>query len=114
MQDAHQPFHATNNFDGQLTNNTGVHARFERDLVERFLRRMTVHPARPSAIRNARDTAFDVLLASYELVDGILQADADAIAGGTRTTMRTSKRFSRRCAQCSSGGSPRRSPRRPA
>lgn len=81
MQDAHQPFHATNNFDGQLTNNTGVHARFERDLVERFLPRMTVHPARPSAVTNPRDTAFDVLLASYQLVDGILQADTDAIAG---------------------------------
>jgi hypothetical protein len=79
MQDAHQPLHATNNFDGQLTGNTGVHARFERDLVERFLPRLTVNPARPSAITNPRDTAFDVLLASYQLVDGILQADTDAI-----------------------------------
>ena len=30
IQDAHQPFHATNNFNGQLTGNDGLHARFER------------------------------------------------------------------------------------
>ena len=29
MQDAHMPLHASNNYDGQLTGQTGVHARFE-------------------------------------------------------------------------------------
>jgi hypothetical protein len=81
MQDAHQPFHATDNFDGQLTGNQGIHARFERDLVEKFLSRLTVNPARPSPIIHARDAAFDVLLASHQLVDAILKADAEASAG---------------------------------
>jgi hypothetical protein len=81
IQDAHQPLHASNNYDGQLTRNTGVHARFERDLIERFQSRLTVSPARPSPVRNMRDAAFDALLASYQLVDPILQADTEAIAG---------------------------------
>jgi hypothetical protein len=40
-----------------------------------------VNPARPAPILNVRDAAFDVLLASYLLVDPILKADSDAIAG---------------------------------
>jgi hypothetical protein len=81
IQDAHQPFHASVNYDGQLTGNHGIHARFERDLFERFQTRLTVTPAPAAAIRNVRDAAFDVLLASYQLVDPILKADSEAIAG---------------------------------
>jgi hypothetical protein len=81
MQDAHQPLHASNNYDGQLTGNNGVHARFERDLIERFQSRLTVAPAPPSPIHNVRDAAFDALLASYQFVDPILRADTEAVAG---------------------------------
>jgi hypothetical protein len=81
IQDAHQPFHATNNYDGVLTGNTGIHARFETDLIERFASRLTLKPAAPKPIANPRDAAFDVLLASYKLVDPILKADTEAVAG---------------------------------
>jgi hypothetical protein len=81
MQDAHQPFHATINYDGQLTGNTGIHSRFERDLVERFESRLTLAPAPPVAIKHARDAAFDALLSGYLLVDQILKADTAAVAG---------------------------------
>ena len=79
IQDAHQPFHASNNFDGQLTGNNGIHARFERDLVERFQSRLRVTPAPPRSITNARDAAFDALLTGYKLVGPILEADTEAI-----------------------------------
>src|SRR5262245_2174408 len=75
IQDAHQPFHATNNYDGQLTGNAGIHARFERDLIEKFQSRLTLTPAAPKAIANARDAAFDALLDSHRFVDAILEAD---------------------------------------
>jgi hypothetical protein len=81
IQDAHQPLHATNNYDGQLTGNHGIHARFERDLVERFASRLTMTPAPPTPITNAREAAFEALLASYRLVDAILRADTEAAAG---------------------------------
>jgi hypothetical protein len=81
MQDAHQPFHATDNFDGAQTGNNGIHARFERDLIERFESRLTLMPAAPKPTTSARDAAFDALLASYLLVDPILKADTEAIAG---------------------------------
>jgi hypothetical protein len=81
LQDAYQPFHASNNYDGQLTGNFGIHARFERDLFERFESRLRVTPPPPAPVRNARDEAFAVLLASYRFVDPILKADGEAIAG---------------------------------
>src|SRR5262245_15253065 len=81
VQDAHQPFHASINYDGQLTGNHGIHSRFERDLVERFESRLTIVPAPPAAVRDPRDAMFDVLLASYPLVDPILKADSEAAAG---------------------------------
>jgi hypothetical protein len=84
IQDAHQPLHATHNYDGQLSGNRGVHARFERDLIERFGSRLRLNPATPKATTNARDAAFDALLASYRLVDAVLEADTEA-SGGTDT-----------------------------
>jgi len=81
MQDAHQPLHASVNYDGQMTGNTGIHARFETALFERFQSRLTIRPAPPAPIFNSRDAAFDALLASYQLVDRILKADAAAKQG---------------------------------
>jgi len=81
IQDAHQPLHASDNYNGQLTGNTGVHARFERDLVERFQARLTISPKPPAAMAGPRDAAFDALLASYRLVPSILEADSAAIGG---------------------------------
>ena len=81
IQDAHQPFHASNNYNGQLTGNTGIHSRFERDLIERFESRLTLTPAAPRGVMNPRDAAFDVLLSSYKLIDPILKADTESAAG---------------------------------
>ena len=35
VEDAHQPFHGVANYDGQLTNQRGIHSRFETELVLR-------------------------------------------------------------------------------
>ncbi|HEY7170509.1 MAG TPA: hypothetical protein VH417_06645 [Vicinamibacterales bacterium] len=81
FQDAHQPLHATDNFDGAQTRNNGIHARFERDLIERFESRLNLRPPPPTAIANPRDAAFDLLIDSHRLVAGILEAD-DAAKNG--------------------------------
>jgi len=81
IQDAHQPLHASVNYDGQMTGNNGIHARFETALFERFQSRLTIRPAPPAPILNSRDAAFDALLSSYQLVDPILKADEAAKHG---------------------------------
>lgn len=78
IQDAHQPLHATINYDGAQTSQQGIHARFERDLIERFERRLTLAPPPLTPVTNPRDFAFDTLLASYTRVDALLKADKDA------------------------------------
>src|SRR5262245_2815341 len=82
MQDAHQPFHATDNYDGQQTGSAGIHSRFERDLIERYESRLKLKPAAVTPIGSARDAAFDALLASYLLVDPVLKADKEAMGTG--------------------------------
>lgn len=82
IEDAHQPLHATNNYDGQLTGQHGVHSRFESALFERFQSRLTVTPPPLKPIANPRDAMFDILLKSYELVQPVLDADKVALAGG--------------------------------
>jgi hypothetical protein len=81
MQDAHQPLHATDNYDGGATGQSGIHARFERDLFEKFQSRLNINPPPLAAIASPRDFAFDALLASFRLVDQLLAADKKAVAG---------------------------------
>jgi len=81
VQDARQPFHATNNYDGQLTGQTGLHARFESDLFDLFQSRMMIEAARPVAVTSPRDAIFDSLLSGHQLVQPLLDGDKRAVAG---------------------------------
>jgi hypothetical protein len=81
IQDGHQPLHATNNWDGQLTGQHGIHARFETTAFDRFESRLSIVPPPVKPLRNPRDAAFEILLASYDLVPGVLEADRAAVAG---------------------------------
>ena len=83
VQDAHQPLHATINHDGHLTNQEGLHARFESALYDRFAPRLTIRPAAPTPMTTPRDTMFDVLLESNRLVEPVLAADLAAARGRT-------------------------------
>jgi predicted AlkP superfamily phosphohydrolase/phosphomutase len=79
VADAHVPFHATRNHDGQMTGQTGIHARWESDLFEHFERQISKSLA-PLAARPAGDPValtFDVLRESYAEVEGALASDRD-------------------------------------
>jgi hypothetical protein len=84
IQDAYQPLHATDNYDGRRTGQQGVHARFERDLFERYESRLTTIPAPPIPMASPRDAAFDALLGSHQLVTSLLEADREAAGGRNR------------------------------
>jgi len=84
IQDAFQPLHVHNNYDGQLSGQTGLHSRFEAELFERFESRLTINPGPVKPVASARDFIFDTVLASFQLVPKILAADRDAI--GIRDT----------------------------
>jgi hypothetical protein len=77
--DAHVPFHAVVNYDGQVTNQLGIHARFETELFRRTRDALRIRPVQRAPITTPRDTMFDVLLVSTTLAGGILDADRQAI-----------------------------------
>lgn len=79
--DAHVPFHAVLNYDGQLTGQTGIHSRFEADLFERARPDLRIAPGPVVAVGSVRDLTFATLLASFRLVQPILDADKAAVQG---------------------------------
>ncbi len=81
VQDAHQPFHAVLNYDGALTNQRGIHARFETELVLRNLSNLKQDPVEIRPIGKIRDFAFQTIVMSESLAQGVLDADRKATAG---------------------------------
>ena len=81
VEDAHVPFHATTNHDGQLTGQRGIHGRFESDLVLRNQSTLTLSPVTVRTIPDIRAFIFDELVESQALVAPVLEADRRAVTG---------------------------------
>jgi hypothetical protein len=81
VSDGHVPLHAVVNYDGQLTNQRGVHGRWEDELFVRNREALVLKPVVPPPVTNPRDFMFDVLLASNRLAAGVLASDAEAAKG---------------------------------
>ena len=81
ISDAHVPFHAVVNYDGQLTGQQGIHSRFETELFERYRAVLRVLPRPIGPVSNPRDYIFDALVGSFPLAQSVLDADKQAVAG---------------------------------
>jgi len=81
VADSFQPFHAAANYDGQLTNQRGIHSRFESELFDRSKDRLRISPPPLTPIPNPREFVFATLTDSFKLVDPILAADREATQG---------------------------------
>lgn len=81
VADGHVPLHAVVNYDGQLTNQHGLHSRWESELFTRNRKRIVVKPRPLAPVSDPRSFMFDVLLASNRLVPGVLAADLKATEG---------------------------------
>ena len=79
VSDAHVPFHAVVNYDGQLTGQYGIHSRFETELFERYRPTLRVTPKAVVPIANPRDFIFDALIASFPLAQTVLDVDKAAV-----------------------------------
>ena len=82
VADAHMPLHAVVNYDGQLTDQHGVHARFESDLFFRNRERLRIAPPDLAPAASARDLVFEALGSSFQAVPELLAADREAIGSG--------------------------------
>ena len=81
MADAHVPFHAVVNYDGQLTNQHGIHSRFETELFLRYQERLSIRKLKLIPVPDAKALVFDALITSFLKVPAVLEADSAAAAG---------------------------------
>lgn len=82
--DATQPLHCTQNYDGQLTGNSGIHSRYETSMMSTHLGDLNTPPTAVTFYPNAVDGMFGIITASWNGVSTVLQADntAKAASGG--------------------------------
>lgn len=78
--DVHVPFHAVKNYDGQLTNQKGIHARFESTMVERQIKEQDLRPKPAVRLHNPVRMAFEWARTSMRLCPEVLSADRAAAA----------------------------------
>ena len=81
IEDIHMPLHVVKNYNGQLTNQHGVHQRFEDDMVDAYAEQIQLSPKMASELADPLEAAFDIVLDSYVYADNLLHADRKAKLG---------------------------------
>lgn len=78
VADAHVPLHTVSNYDGQFTNQKGIHAFWESRLPELFAdNQYDFFVGRASYINNSRDFYWDIVLTSNKLAAEVFQIEKD-------------------------------------
>ena len=76
--DAHVPLHTTENYNGQLTNQVGIHAFWESRLPELFADKdYDFFVGRAEYLDNPKDFFWEAVLASHELLDSVLTIERE-------------------------------------
>jgi hypothetical protein len=78
VAEAHDPFNTTDNFDGHLTNQTGIDERFGTTLIDRFSSFFPMRPNDGSFIHDPTDHAFEACLSAHSWLEVIQLADRNA------------------------------------
>ena len=81
IADAHVPLHATENYDGQLSNQKGLHSRWESKIPELYGEKYQFGLEPIELIDDPLKEAFSIVLESYRLVDSVLALDLKAKEG---------------------------------
>jgi hypothetical protein len=75
LGDANTPLHTTVNYDGQLTNQKGIHAFWETELFKMFGDSYNYFSGKPVYIKDIHKEIWRIIYASHALADTILLAD---------------------------------------
>ncbi|WP_374950291.1 zinc dependent phospholipase C family protein [Mucilaginibacter sp.] len=75
VSDAHVPLHLTQNYDGQLTNQPGLHAFWESRLPELFSNDYHYNVGKARYIANPLAEAFRICRTSFKSLDTVLRAE---------------------------------------
>ena len=75
IADAHVPLHLTQNYDGQLSNQKGIHALFETRIPELFGNSYNYYIGKARYIDNPLAEAFKICRTSYSEADSVLRME---------------------------------------
>ncbi|MES2269112.1 MAG: zinc dependent phospholipase C family protein [Bacteroidota bacterium] len=75
IADAHTPLHLTQNHDGQLTNQQGIHSLWESRLPELFSNSYNYNVGKAKYVSNPLAEAFKICRASFKSVDTVLRVE---------------------------------------
>jgi len=73
VADAHVPLHLTLNYDGQFTDQIGIHGLWETRLPELFIKQYHLFAGRARYIDNPLTEAFKICQVSFKSVDSVLR-----------------------------------------
>ncbi len=73
VADAHVPLHLTLNYNGQLTNQTGIHALWESRIPELFGDHYNLYIGKARYIENPLAEAFKICRSSFKSTDSVLR-----------------------------------------
>jgi hypothetical protein len=90
---AHDPFNTTINFDGSLSNQSGVNERFGAVLVDRYQLFLFIKPNEAVFVRDPTNRAFNMALNAHSWLENILLSDRRAHTGLTAYTDEYYDRF---------------------
>jgi len=83
--DATQPLHCTQNYNGQLTGNSGIHSRYETSMMSFHIADLYTSPMAIAYYANVVDAMFGIVGGSWSGVNTVLDADntAKTASGGS-------------------------------
>jgi hypothetical protein len=73
--DAHMPLHTSDNYDGQNTNQKGIHSLWESRLPELFVKNYKLNADEGKYIENVDQATWDIIFDTHSLVVPLLAAD---------------------------------------
>jgi hypothetical protein len=75
VADAHVPLHTTENYDGQLTGQKGIHALWESSLPEEYAHSYQFWTGKAILIQNPLEKAWNIIQESHAMVDSVLMME---------------------------------------
>lgn len=78
--DAHVPLHTTENYNGQLTGQKGIHGFWESRLPELYDEEYSFFVGKARYLSNPRDEAWEIVEASHAALDSVLRFERELSA----------------------------------